>query len=137
MAVLSSESGLWREEFKIHSYDVDLKQRITLEAVSRYFLEAAWNHAEALGVGYSQLEQQNRIWVMARLLMKISRYPRWGDTMVLTTWPRASKSVLAMRDFQIADFSGKPVLGGASAWLVLGARSRKPQRIDKLLSTIG
>src|SRR6266702_8253653 len=100
------DPGIWTENFKIHSYEVGLSRRATLETVCRYFQEAAWNHAEALGVGYSQLQRQNKIWVLSRLLVKVEHYPRWAETVTIRTWPRAAKSIFAMRDFEVFDSVG-------------------------------
>ena len=129
-------AGVWTESVTIRSYEVDFRQQATPEALCRYFLEAAWNHAEALGVGYSHLATQNRVWVLARLLIKISGSLPWGATARLRTWPRATKSALAMREFELLDLAGSQILGGSSAWLVLDANTRKPQRIDGLLAHI-
>lgn len=126
--------GIWTEPLTIRSYDVDFRKRATPEAICRYFLEAAWNHAEALGVGYTHLAQQNRFWVLARLLIQFKGSLQWRDPARLNTWPRPTKSVLAMREFEILDANDRQIVGGSSCWLVLDAQTRKPQRIDSLLS---
>jgi len=38
-----------------------------------------------------------------------------------------------MREFEIVDSHGVQRAGGSSAWLVLDLRTRKPQRVDKML----
>jgi acyl-ACP thioesterase len=102
----------------------------------RHFQEAAWNHAEHLGAGYQRLQQENRFWVLARLLVEIARHPKWGETVTLQTWPRTARSVFAMRDFEMFDSSGARLLAGTSSWLVLDTRTRKPQRVDRLIAGI-
>ena len=94
------------------------------------------DHAEKLGVGYQRLQAENKIWVLSRLLIKIARYPRWAETVRVHTWPRAAKSVFAMRDFEMFDSSGERMLAGASAWLLLDTTTKKPLRVDKLVSEI-
>lgn len=128
--------GTWREEIRIHSYDVDFFQRATLEAICRLFLEAAWNHAEALGVGFAHLAEQHCLWVLVRLVIKLHRYPSWAETLTLNTWPRAAKGVFALREFELIDPIGNLVGGGSSAWAVLDAQTKKPQRIEKMLAGI-
>ena len=128
-----SESPVWTEPLKICSYDVDFTRRVTSASLCRYFLEAAWNHAEALGVGFSHLVTQSKYWVLSRLLLEVQQYPFWGSTAILRTWPRAAKLVFAMRDFEVADGSGTRIAAGSSAWLVLDAASKRPQRLNKLL----
>lgn len=136
MNVSTPEPGVWVESSKIHSYQVDFKQHATMEALCRLLQEAAWNHAEALGVGFSHLAEQSRFWVLSRFALEIETCPRWNDEVVLHTWPRAAKSVFAMRDFEMGDAHSHRLCAASSAWLVLDSRTRKPLRPDKWLARI-
>jgi medium-chain acyl-[acyl-carrier-protein] hydrolase len=127
---------IWAEQFKVHSFEADCKGLGTVESVCRHFQEAAWNHAEHLGLGYECLLQENRIWVLARLMVQVHRHLRWGETVTVHTWPRQAKSVFALRDFEMLDSEGARRVSGSSAWLVLDATTRKPQRVDQLISSI-
>jgi acyl-ACP thioesterase len=129
-------SAIWTEEIRLHSYDVDFKHQATLEAVCRLFLEAAWNHAEHLGVGFHHLSLQQRFWVLSRLTIQIDAIPRWGDQVSLATWPRGASSLFAFRDFVLEDANRQRLVAGSSAWLVLSASSKRPQRLDKLTASI-
>jgi medium-chain acyl-[acyl-carrier-protein] hydrolase len=135
-SAIQSPPTHWDQEFQVHSYEVDFRRTATLETLCRYFLEAAWNHAEALGFGFSHLATQGKLWVLSRLLLRVEHYPAWGETVKVRTWPRAAKSIFAMRDFQLFNHEGERAASGTSAWLVLDAQTRRPQRVEKLLSTI-
>jgi medium-chain acyl-[acyl-carrier-protein] hydrolase len=125
---------MWSEPLRIRSYDVDFTRRATSASLCRHFLEAAWNHAEALGVGFNQLAKQGKCWVLSRLRLEVRHSPMWGSTATLRTWPRAAKSLFAMRDFEVTDDAGTPVAAGSSAWLVLDVASKRPQRLNPLLA---
>ena len=131
-----NESPVWTEQLRICSYDVDFTRRATSASLCRYFLEAAWNHAEALGVGFNHLGRQNKFWVLSRLLLEVEHSPVWGSVATLRTWPRAAQSVFAMRDFEVVDGAGTRIAAGSSAWLVLDATSKRPQRLNKLLPSL-
>jgi medium-chain acyl-[acyl-carrier-protein] hydrolase len=132
MELASNEAPPWTEELRIRSYDVDATRRVTSLSLCRYFLEAAWNHAEALDLGFSHLRSHGKFWVLARLRCEVQQYPVWGDRTRLRTWPRGIKSVFALRDFELQDETGAPVAAGSSAWVVLDAVSKRPQRLHKL-----
>lgn len=136
MTSLSSESPLWTEQLRIRSFDVDFTRRATLISLYRYLLDAAWNHAEALGIGFEYLQAQNRFWVLSRLLLEVKAYPLWGSVITLRTWPRLVKTVFAMRDFEILDYDGLRIVAGSSAWLVLDAATKRPQRVNKLAAAM-
>ncbi len=126
----------WTEPLTIHSYDVDCTRQATLEALCRYFLEAAWNHAEALGFGFSHLAREGKVWVLSRLVVELDARPGWGEQLTLNTWPRGVQGIFALRDFELLAANGSRAAGGSSAWLILDARSRRPQRIEKFLTPI-
>lgn len=128
-----AEVPVWTERLRVCSYDVDFTRRATSVSLCRYFLEAAWNHAEALGVGFSHLQQQGRYWVLSRLVLEMPRPPIWGSAATLRTWPRGAKSVFALRDFEVTDDVGVRLAAGSSAWLVLDAASKRPQRPHRVL----
>jgi len=128
--------AIWSETVTIRSYDVDFRRQATVEALCRYFFEAAWNHAEALGFGFSHLAREGKLWVLSRLLLNFEDFPGWGDKLTLKTWPRPAQSVFALRDFEIFEAAGQRIAAGSSAWLVLEAQSRRPQRVEKFLAPI-
>jgi acyl-ACP thioesterase len=132
----STPPAVWQQEFMLHSYDVDFKKSASLETVCRYFLEGAWNHAEALSVGFQELANRGQLWVLSRFLVNIQSYPNWGDTITVRTWPRHARSVFAMRDFRLVGPTGQIMATGSSAWLVLDRKTRKPQRIDRIAEQI-
>lgn len=130
------QDGIWTEMVEVRSYQADAMRRATLESLCLYFQEAAWNHAEALGVGFSHLREQGRLWVLSRLALEIERPPQWGEVVKVLTWPRSAQMIYAMRDFEIRDARDERLAGGASAWLVLNEEARRPQRLDKFLSHV-
>ncbi|MRR32795.1 acyl-ACP thioesterase, partial [bacterium] len=112
---------VWSQPVVMRSFDVDFRRQATLSTVCRWFLEAAWHDAERLGFGFADLARQEKLWVLSRLLVQVSSYPAWGETVEVRTWPRSSRGVFAMREFQMIQ-SGKDVCAcGTSAWLVLDA----------------
>jgi acyl-ACP thioesterase len=127
---------VWQESIRIHSYDADFRLRASPEALCRAFLEAAWNHAEVLGVGHGALGRQQKLWVLGRLLLRIESYPAWGQTVHLRTWPRGISGAFALRDFEIVASDEKLLAAGASSWLILEASTHRPQRVDKVLQSL-
>jgi medium-chain acyl-[acyl-carrier-protein] hydrolase len=136
MEVGSAEAPVWTEELRIQSYDVDATRRATSPSLLRYFLEAAWNHAEALSAGFSSLRDAGKFWVLARLRCEVQEYPRWGSTVILRTWPRGIKSAFALREFEVVEENGKRLAAGSSGWLVVDVVSKRPQRLHKLMPSL-
>jgi acyl-ACP thioesterase len=132
----SIPSPIWTEQIQFHSYDVDATRRATILSLFRYFLEAAWNHAESLGFGFAHLGAQNKFWVLSRIRIEVAQYPAWGSRAILRTWPRGIQSVFALRDFELLDQTNQRLAAGSSAWLVVDSISKRPQRLLKLLPNL-
>lgn len=130
------EAPLWNERVRIRSYDVDGTRRATVPRLCGYFLEAAWNHAETLGFGFTHLQKEGKFWVLSRLRCEMQEYPRWAEEITLRTWPRGIEGPFAYRDFELLDKTGARLGAGTSAWLVLDSVSKRPQRLHKLLPNI-
>lgn len=70
---------IWTEPLQIRSYDVDFSRHATSSSLCRHFLEAAWNHAEALGVGFDRLAAEGKFWVLSRLRMELDHFDVGSD----------------------------------------------------------
>ena len=49
MTTPASKPSVWTQRLKVCSYDADFTHRATSVSVCRYFLDAAWNHADLTG----------------------------------------------------------------------------------------
>jgi medium-chain acyl-[acyl-carrier-protein] hydrolase len=132
----SIPSPIWSERIEIRSYDVDATRQTTILSLFRYFLEAAWNHAQSLGFGFGHLAAQGKFWVLSRLRIEVAQYPVWGSQATLRTWPRGIQTAFALRDFELLDEPNQRLAAGSSAWLVLDSVSKRPQRLLKLLPNL-
>jgi medium-chain acyl-[acyl-carrier-protein] hydrolase len=127
---------IWTDEYLISSYEVDAKGKASLPTLSKFMQETAYNHADHLEFGYHQLKEKNLFWVLSRLLIKINKYPKWGDKIQIRTWPSGMERLFAFRDFRILDKQGNPIGAASTAWLMLDAHKRRPQRPDELKARI-
>ncbi len=122
---------MWRDDYKVHSYEVDLNARATLPALCRFMQESAWNHAEHLGFGYTHLAAQDLIWILSRQVVEMTRYPKWGDTITVQTWPSGLEKLLCYRDFRLFDAEGSVLGLATTTWFAVDVHSRRPQRSSR------
>lgn len=121
----------WVDRYQIHSYEVDRHSRLSIVSAVNYFQESAWRNAESMGFGFKALSTRDRFWILSRLYVEMYRYPLWGDTVLLETWPKGMESLFALRDFRIKSEDGKELLGaGTSSWLIIDGATHRLQRVD-------
>lgn len=123
---------MWTDEYLIRSYEAGASGTVTLPVLFQFMQETAYVHATHLGFGYHELKTIERFWVLSRLLIKIRRFPMWGEKIRLTTWPSGIEGLFAYRDFRFIDQSGDIFASAASSWLVLDSEKHRPQRPEML-----
>lgn len=121
---------VWKDEYTIHSYHVDINNNATLAVLCQLMQESAWNHAEHLELGFSHLNRRNFIWVLSRQLVKMYSFPKWGDMIQVHTWPTTKDKLFCYRDFRISDSAGSVISEATTTWFVIDLVSRKPQKTD-------
>ena len=123
---------VWKENFKITSYQVDFQENIKPTNLMQLFQEAAGNHAEHLGAGYAALAEEKLFWALSRIRVEIQKLPKWGDEIHIETWPCSLVGPFFRRDFIFFDDKDEVICRGVSGWLLLSSETMRPQRADKL-----
>jgi acyl-ACP thioesterase len=125
---------IWKEEFTVRFGAVDRSDRLTLAAAFDVFQELAINHAEALGVGRDALAASRQGWILSRMSVVADRRPKWGENVIVRSWPRGADRLFAVRDYDIRDTEDRVLVRGRSGWLVLDMDRRRPLRIQPVIA---
>ena len=121
----------YSETFTIRASEVSPEGRVTLPALGYLLQEVAGNNALALNFGISQLNEQNRTWILHRLHLQMDSFPEWRETITIETWPSGGDKLRAYRDFRILDSKDNEIGRCLSYWLMLDLESHRPVRIPK------
>ncbi len=122
--------NILRQELTTKSYFVNRFGKLSTSFLFWQIQEIAWKHAEMLGVGFDNLQQEQSFWVLSRLLVKIKRRPAWGEKFTLETWPTGSDGFLAHRDIRFIDESGDHIIKATTSWLILDLKTKRILRFE-------
>lgn len=122
--------------FEVRSYEVDPDGKLSVVSLVQMLQEVAWLHASALGKGYADRSEDTRYWVLARLRIRMERYPAWGDVFTITTYPVGTDRLLALREFRIDDEAGALLGRVATGWLIVDGASGRPIRPQQLVQDL-
>ncbi len=134
--VSTPEPNIWKETYRIRSYEVDCRHRLSVLSIFNFMQEAASRHAEALGVSIQQLLSENYTWLLSRLKIKIESFPSWKDQVRVSTWPSGAQRLFALRDFELKNYDDQAVAAAVSAWLVLDVQKRRPVQIGPFVERL-
>jgi len=89
-------------------------------------------HADQLGLGFRDLNKLDLGWVLSWVKLNIERYPAFGDSVNIKTWPRCKFKLYSMRDYSMQGGSGNILLNATSAWLPINTKSKRITDTKKL-----
>ena len=116
--------------FLVHTYEVDFRARALPLTLLNYLQDAAGEHAERLGFSVLGLLKRNLTWLLSRYHVRVLRYPSFGETVTVTTWPSGRQGIFALRDFEMADAEGRAIGSATSSWVLWNLASRQPARLE-------
>lgn len=122
---------VYNESFKVHTYEVDIHNRLTIQALAQFLQESATNHAALLGFGVEYLLKNNRTWVLSRLAIEIEEFIPLGDIITVKTWPANTEKLFFIRDFEITNSKGKIIGSAASYWIFIDTEKGRPVHPSK------
>jgi len=122
--------NIHKQEQSTKSYFVNRFGKLSTSYLFWQIQDIAWEHAEILGVGFDNLQQEKQFWVLSRLLVKIKRRPEWGEKFTIETWPTGSDGFLAHRDIRFIDEQGKHIIKASTSWLILDLKTKRILRFE-------
>jgi len=117
---------IYKESFKIHTYEVDIHNRLTIQSLAQFLQESASNHAVLLGCGVEYLLSNSRTWVLSRLAIEIEKFILLGETITIKTWPADTEKLFFIRDFEISNSKGEIIGTATSYWIFIDTNKMIP-----------
>lgn len=127
---------VYERPYRVNTYEADASGRLGIPGLFHYLQDAAALHATALRFGREHLEQEDRFWVLSRMLVKMDTIPEWEEEIIIRTWPSGVDKLFALRDFEVLGSNGKKYGGATSCWLMVNRKNRRPARPDNLLENL-
>lgn len=113
--------------WSVRAYECGPDGVATMSSVCNWLQEAASLNAEALAFSKSNFESagENISWVLTRLKVRMSRFPKWGESVSILTFPRGGRKIVAYRDFVLSGADGREIGRATSEWMLIDLASRK------------
>jgi medium-chain acyl-[acyl-carrier-protein] hydrolase len=120
--------------YRVHSYEADLSGMVRFVTLLNYLQDAASSHAASQGLSISHLMEKNATWLLLRYHIKVMKYPRVGEDLLVRTWRSKLQGYHALREFEILDGSRTVIGIASSTWIVMNLESRRPVRLDSFMT---
>lgn len=124
---------VYEADYVVRSYEIDPNGRVRPLTLFNYLQDAAGEHAARLGVSVRDLFKRNMTWVLSRYHVRFHSFPAVHSTIRLRTWPSGKEGRFALREFELCDEEGRPVLSASTSWMLLDLDSRRPVSAEENL----
>ena len=113
------------KNYELRASDFDCHNHIRASSILDLFQDVAGLHATEMGVGFFNLLQDHKLWVVVRLKYRLVGKPRRYRTVKVRTWPLPPTRVNLRREYLIEDEEGNPLVLGTSDWVVIHSEKRR------------
>ncbi len=129
---INSFSSDWSENYRIKFKHLAPGGKADFTELIGFTQDTAWEHAESLGVGHSNLEEEKLIFALCWESITLYDKPRYGDRIEVHTSLAGMSRLYFYRDFVVTDEDSEVLLEARTTWVCLDIDSRRPQRLDGL-----
>lgn len=110
-----------------HRY-TDKTHIIKNSSILTMFEDIAGLHSNAAGEDYYTSPSR---WLLTSYKLKISRKPKYGDEINISTWSVDIKNITATREFEVRDHKGELIICGLSNWAHYNIEDKKLEKVSE------
>ena len=126
---IQTDTGMYTMETTVRYSACGADRRTRLSDILDYLQDTCTFQAEELGVGLDFMQAHQTAWVLNSWQADVVRYPVFGETIRILTWPYDFHGFFGFRTFRIEDADGTGIVFANSVWVFMDLQKNKPARI--------
>ncbi len=115
----------YQKTIQVMEPECDYHQKIFLSQLMRHAQEMGSEHLLHRGIDYNQMYRDGMVFLVNKLLIKITRRPTFGEQVVLTTVPMKPKGAQFIRDTYFDTPEGERLVEVSISWMLINPETRK------------
>ena len=119
---------------RVRYSEVGMDDRMTLDAVLRYFQDCAVFHSEDVGFGMDRLKENHLVWFLSSWQICIGEYPKVAEQLKVSTWPYAFQRMMGERNHTITTPEGRLLAWANSSWVLMDTQKQRPTLVPDSLA---
>jgi len=126
-------NAVFEKKLPVRYHELDSHGNVSPVTLLNYLQDTAGLHATQLGVAVSDLHRLGLTWVLSRIHLIVTQYPRANEDVVVRTWPATRQGLFSCREFELSG-AGEVDFGRATtSWAALNIVSRRPVKLEEHL----
>ena len=130
--ILSDDKSILTKKWFLTAGETDARSLMPITLVAARCIEIATEHANALGIGYTELAEHRLGWVLARLSIEMIRYPGINENYSMSTWIEGYNRFFSDRCYVMTDADGNTIAHIRSMWVAIDMKTRAMADLSEL-----
>lgn len=123
---------LYTHSYYLTAAQCNAQRELAPAQLVQQIIEVATEHADALGVGFKDLQRGGCLWVLSRVAIEMKRYPHLLENYSLTTWIESYNRHFSERNIEIRG-DGDEIIGYArTIWVAIDMETRRPADLSAI-----
>lgn len=122
------------EEHQLPSFLCDSNDRMTIWGLAQMLQEVAQGHSSQSKVGYFELMEQHKAWVLTKMYFQVHEMPYIGERIKLRTWARDYDGLYARRETELIGEDGSVKVAVSAYWVIINYDTRRVVRLNDIMA---
>jgi acyl-ACP thioesterase len=118
-------------DLEVRAHECGPDRRVHLQRIADYFQEAANAHSIDYGFSMGDLAARGLAWVLMRLTVRNLFPVTLGMSLQVRTWVATASRLLALRDFELRNATGRTLIQASTDWGIMDLESRRLVRLPE------
>lgn len=110
---------IYKESCFVSAGEANPEQELSLPILVAKLIDIATAHANSLGIGNPSMLDLKAGWVLSRVTIEMSAYPKVNEKYEISTWIEVFNRHFSEREFKITSYDGKTLGYARSIWMVM------------------
>lgn len=106
-------------EYLLKPSDSNANRELPATLLISQIIEVATDHANMLGIGFLHLEPRGLGWVLSRVTVEMTRWPKTGDKYTVKTWIESWNRHFSERCFSVTASDGEIIGYVRTVWVII------------------
>ena len=130
---MNTHDSMYENEVPVRYHELGSHGSVSPVTLLNYLQDTAGLHATRLGISVSDLRKRGLTWVLSRIHLIITQYPRAAERVVVRTWPATRQGLFSCREFELGGAGGISYGRATTSWAALNIASRRPVKLEEHL----
>ncbi len=118
--------------FRVQPQFVDFQFQATMASLGDILLTTAGFNADDNGFGLRRLHQMDSAWVLSRMAIEMSRFPKQYENIHVETWVEEVGRANTTRNFCIRDDKNEIIGNACTIWVFFDMKTRRAKDLQTL-----